>query len=186
MKAIKITAGLLILASSIFFFSCENKKTRADIEKDFEDVEYGSYERMTTIEKRTTDSDDPKAFEGELKKDPTAEQKKQLEEEKKKQEELLKAENAKKAEDAKGVEAAASNTENEKSGSDAEKSSTSAENPAAPKANDKKNDQPVNNTVKPAVAEPAKTSQDQQPRQQPVVTKSEPKKRDVVVDGQAQ
>ncbi len=193
MKALKIFAGIIIATSltAITFTSCDEKKTRAEIEKDFANGDDSDdYEDFATAEKRSASSADPSAFNGSLPEEMTDEQKKKLEEEKKKKE-AEKAEQKKESEDQESENASEhssseSNGESSTHSSDSKSATSSAEPAKAPEAH--KAEQPAA-PAKPVISEPAKsTTTNEQPaaRQQVIVTKSEPKKRDVVVDGQAQ
>lgn len=168
MKAFKIFIGIILAAS---FASCEGGKSRADIEKDFEGVEdLGPDYQMTTIDKRTASSEEPHAFNGST---DDLDKKKQEEQ---KQQEMAKNQAAnntnttseKKADE--GVEEVTPVVDN--GGSEVSVPTTTTQTQPTPA--------PAKTT-----AEPAKTTPEPA-RQQVVVNKSEPKKQDVVVDGQAQ
>lgn len=192
MKALKIFVGIAIATSLAAFtlVSCDEKKTRAEIEKDFADGgDSDDYDEFSTSEKRTASSSDPSAFGGTLPTEMTEEQKKKLEEEKKKQESEA-AERKKNAEEE-------SNSDDSDNKSSAENSSestpvSSERSQSVPtessKPTETKKVEQTSAPAKPVVSEPAKQTVSEQPaaRQQVIVTKSEPKKRDIVVDGQAQ
>lgn len=165
MKAFKIFIGIILAAS---FASCEGGKSRADIEKDFEGVEdLGPDYQMTTIDKRTASSEDPHAFNGST---DDLDKKKQEEQ---KQQEIAKnqaANNTNTTSEKKADEGVEEVTPVANGGSEATATETTAQPTPAPAK---------------TTAEPAKTTPEPA-RQQVVVNKSEPKKQDVVVDGQAQ
>ncbi len=190
MKTVYFFLGLVMTISIV---SCESKKTRADIEKDFEGVEdVVSDEQFATSERRFSGDENPKAFEGKEPTDPTPEQKQQQVETT--QQEAVSVEtqttDATTAATETPAETPATNTNgNASTEKPAEVKSAQpvkASEPAKPAEPARKTEQTTTTPAK-ATAEPAKAATPSQPaRQQPVVTKSEPKKRDVVVDGQAQ
>lgn len=192
MKAFKIFAGLIIATSlaAVTLVSCDEKKTRAEIEKDFANGDESSdYEDFATAEKRSTASADPSAFGGSMPEEMTDEQKKKLVEEKKKKEaEKEEQKNESEEHDSENASehsSSESNGEYTASSSDSKPAASTAE--PAKTSEVRKTEQPAA-PAKPVTSEPAKSTTNEQPaaRQQVIVTKSEPKKRDVVVDGQAQ
>lgn len=198
----KIFNFIFLLLFVVAFTACESKKTRAEIEAEFEEYDgSASSEGITTSTKRSTDmSDGAKSFNGSL------------------------TDLAKDEEQKKTVEANATAETSNPTGTieyDTESSSTdnnpqaasvaSAPTGAIPASQSAGAAEPARNVeparpatapatpAKPATpaqpAAPAKTATPAAPakaadpapaRQQTVVQKSEPGKRDVIVDGQAQ
>lgn len=167
MKILKFAFLLLLVVA---FASCENKKTRAEIEAEFEEYNDSSTDvNITSAGKRSADVDGTNGLNGSL--------------------DDLKKEEAKRAEQANANASAASATtvnNNVEStiNSDASVSEYSAEGVPSEGTTQ------IGNTAAPVVkpAEPAQKPVETAPaaRQQSVVQKTEPGKRDVIVDGQAQ
>lgn len=197
MRLIKTFLHILIIATSAFFVvplsSCENKKTREEIEADFKDnVDLSSEDNLETSEKQHASyNNDLNSVKGEL---PSAE-----EESKKKAAEEAKANTA----TAQPVQEASAVPTEGVSVSETTTDNTANVNrepakPATPVATQPSTDKPASPAVKtepartsepanraePAKATPAKTTDG--PRQPDVIQKTEPKRNDKVVDGQAQ